>query len=96
MGVADWPSTPPPPPPGPAKIHNCFTCVIDLAGQNRTKLKDINLIAIGVGIGITLSLVSVIIYFLIRGTRRLQETKLGNMPRFAVEGQVNDCSTAQS
>lgn len=56
----------------------------ELAGQTRKELKDIDYIAIGVGIGITLSMFAAIIYFLIRGSRRLKEGKLQRMSRFAV------------
>ncbi|KAJ7374556.1 hypothetical protein OS493_004894 [Desmophyllum pertusum] len=55
-----------------------------IEGQTRKELKDIDYIAIGVGIGITLSMFAAIIYFLIRGSRRLKEGKLERMSRFAV------------
>ena len=53
-------------------------------------------IAIGVGIGITLSVFTAILYYMIRGSRRLKEGKLVRTPRFAVNGQVSCPSTASS
>jgi len=60
-----------------------------IQGQKKFKLKNRDLVAIGVGIGMSVSLSAVILFFLVRGIRRLNNEKARDNPRLAEHGQVN-------
>lgn len=60
-----------------------------IQGQGTTKLTDIDYTAIGVAIGITLCLSAVILFYLIRGCRRLKEGKLTTTSTLSVNGHDN-------
>ena len=60
------------------------------AGETNTKgLSDKDYIAIGVATGITLFIFAVILYFLIRGQKRLKDEDLVRTSRFTVNGEVS-------
>ena len=58
-------------------------------GPATKELKDIDYIAIGVGIGITLSMFIAILFYMIRGNKRLKEGNLKRTDRFTANGQVS-------
>ena len=60
------------------------------AGEtNKKGLSDKDYIAIGVATGITLFIFAVILYFLIRGQKRLKDEDLVRTSRFTVNGEVS-------
>lgn len=64
--------------------------VIKDSQTNKKGLKDKDYIAIGVAVGITLIILGIILYFLIRGKKRLKDTDLVRTSRFTLNGQDND------
>lgn len=64
--------------------------VIEESQTNEKGLSDRDYIAIGLAIGITLFIFAVILYFLIRGKKRLKDEDLVTTSRFTVNGQDND------
>ena len=70
------------------KLKNTFLFHWIRTGQKKFKLKNRDLVAIGVGIGMSVSLSAVILFFLVRGIRRLNNEKARDNPRLDEHGQV--------